>query len=47
MEQTFLYPQFNLYQQFCITKNLDPNNPNSFYLFYQQNFNETVPQTSN
>ena len=47
MEQMVFYPQFDIYQQFCITKSLDPKNQNSFYLFYQQNFNETAPQPSN
>ena len=46
MQQMIFYPQFNMYQQFCITRNLDPNDQNSFYLFYQQNFNETAPQPS-
>ena len=46
MQQMIFYPQFNMYQQFCITRNLDPNDQNSFYLFYQQNFNETAPQLS-
>ena len=46
MQQMIFYPQFNMYQQFCIRRNLDPNDQNSFYLFYQQNFNETAPQPS-
>ena len=46
MQQMIFYPQFKMYQQFCITRNLDPNDQNSFYLFYQQNFNETAPQPS-
>ena len=47
MQQMMYRQLYFQYLQFCQFKNLNPNQYNSFALFYQQNFGGIIPQPQN